>query len=88
MVDINDAARLLSEHAAQLLLAEEPGIQTFVCETVACCVNYWEATGVILDPITREAVLDSLVVVHIATAKSVSDLLRTAYQDTNATSDG
>ena len=88
MVDITDAARLLSEHAARLLLAEETGIQQFVCETVACCVNYWEANGVILDPITREAVLDSLVVVHIATAKSVSDLLRASYENRYESSDG
>lgn len=88
MVDLNDAARLLSAHATHLLLQEQVGIQTFVCETVACCVNYWEDNGVVLDPITREAVLDSLVAVHIATAKSVAELLFAATKDTHASQDG
>lgn len=87
MADLHDVIKLLSTQAADLLLAEDPGTQQFVVETVACCVNYWENNGVVLDPVTREAVLDSLVVIHIATCKGFANLLIAAREEHDATCD-
>lgn len=88
MVDVLDVVKLLSVPAATMLSQEESATQSFVVETIACCVNYWETNGVVLDPITREAVLDSLVAVHIATCKGFATLLMAAREEHDASCPG
>lgn len=56
-------------------------------ETITCSLNYWEAHNVVLDPITREVVLDSLVVIHIATCQGYADLVNTAREEHTASCD-
>lgn len=87
MANLFDVVKLLSAQASSLLLAEDPGTQQFVVETLTCCVNYWEDNGVVLDPVTREAVLDSLVVIHIATCKGFATLLMAAREEHDASCD-
>lgn len=81
MADLSQVVSLLSTESVMLLNEQNPGIQQFVVETITCCVNVWEQRGVLLDPITREAVLDSLVAIHIATAQGFTQLIMDARND-------
>lgn len=87
MADLTQVISLLSPASLELLHQVEPGIQAFVIETITCCVNAWEDRKVVLDPITREAVLDSLVAIHIASAQGFTQLLINAHEAHNAACD-
>jgi hypothetical protein len=84
MTEPLEVVSLLSRASLELLQQEVAGVQQFVLETITCCINQWEAQKVVLDPITREAVLDSLVAIHIATAKGLTQLLISAREEHHA----
>jgi phage baseplate assembly protein W len=85
VADLRDAVLLLSGTASELLLAQPQGIQMLVMETVAASINYWEDNKVVLDPVTREAVLDSIVVVNIATCQGYAALVTQAREEHDET---
>ena len=78
-----DVVSLFSTTSLHLLNQEPPGVQELVVETITCCINQWEEKHVVLDPITREAVLDSLVIIHIAAAKGFAEMVVQARQEHN-----
>lgn len=87
MADATSVISLLGQGALHLLSVEHVGTQQFVLDTIAACINQWEAKTVVLDPITREAVLDSLVVIHIAAAKGFAQMVIDARQEHDASCD-
>jgi hypothetical protein len=65
-----ETVRLLSAASAGILLDQDSDTQQFVVNSIAKTVAYWERNGCVLDPISREVVLDSLVATFLATAKT------------------
>src|SRR4051794_21543921 len=65
-----ETARLLSAASAGILLGQPYETQQFVVNSMASTIAYWERNGCVLDPISREVVLDSLVATFVATAKT------------------
>lgn len=75
MAEMEDVVRILSNSAIEVILAQIPAVRNLTVSLVTSCVSYWEENSVVLDPVSREVVLNSLVISFIATANSYVEII-------------
>lgn len=79
MTDSLDETVALLGDAGVVLLASKPAhVQKIVITSVLKCIQYWESCGITLDPIQREAVLDSLIAVLVPYSEAIETSITAA----------
>ena len=59
--EILEAATRLPRDAAAVLVGKSPFVQRYVVSQMASTVAYWEAHGIVLDPVAFDIVIGTLV---------------------------
>lgn len=82
-----EVARHLPTRAAEQLLKEPYLVQEMTCQFIKDAVVFWEEQGAALDPLSYQAVLNSLVAQNIVVARRLlslyaeNELLRSPFDD-------